>query len=180
MHSSPSNHLHRPMGRGILFLGATSVNVECQPWWPLDLAKHKQGSTTTTAVNLQRPSDGYANMQGRKNTMAGSGLNTRWTMVNSYYIFKHKLNNHLPVLATFLPNVVPTITQLSGSPKLFGLNQVLSTLAKPFIWLQTQTITKLNTSNRWEKASQRVRIVPTELCAKLHHLIIQSADTSRS
>ncbi len=26
--------------------------------------------------------------------MAGSGLNTRWTMVNPYYIFKHKLDNH--------------------------------------------------------------------------------------
>ncbi len=81
--------------------------------------------------------------------MAGSGLNTRWTL-------------------------------LSGSPKLFGLKQNSSTLAKPFIWLQTQTITKLNTSNRWEKASQSVRIVPMELCAKLHHLIIQSANTSRS
>ena len=80
--------------------------------------------------------------------MAGSGLNTQWTMVNPYYIFKHKLNNHLPVLATFPPNVVPTITQLSGSPKLFGLKKVLSTLAKPFFWMNTQTITNLNTSNR--------------------------------
>jgi hypothetical protein len=101
-------------------------------------------------------------------------------MVNPYYIFKHKFNNHLPVLATWPPNVVPTITQWSGSSKLFGLKQVLSTLAKPFLWLQTQTFTKLNTSNRWERASQSVRVVATELRAKLHHLIIQSANTSRS
>ncbi len=149
------------MGGEILVLDATAVNVGFQPWCPLDLAEHKQGSTTTTAANRQWPSDAYASMQGRTNTMDGSGLNTRWTMVNPYYIFKHKLNNHLPVLATYPPNVLPTITQLSGSPKLFDLKQVSSTLAKPFIWLQTQTITKLNTSNRWEKASQSVRIVPT-------------------
>jgi hypothetical protein len=83
-----------PWKGGILVIGATAVNVGFQPWCPLDLAEHKQGSTTTTAVNLQWPSDGYASMQGRTNTMAGSGLNTRWTMVNPYYIFKHKLNNH--------------------------------------------------------------------------------------
>jgi hypothetical protein len=155
-----------------LVLGATAENVEFQPWWPLGLAMHKLGSTTTTVVNLQWTSDGYANMQGRTNTMAGSKLNTRWIMVNPYYIFKHKFNNHLPVLAT--------LPQLSGSSNLFGLKQVLSTLAKPFLWLQTQTITKLNTSYRWQKASQSIRIVTTELCAKLHHLIIQSANTSMS
>ena len=120
-----------------MVLGATAENVGFQSWWPLDLAMHKLGSTTTTAVNLQWTSDGYANMQGRTNTMAGSKLNTRWIMVNPYYIFKHKFNNHLPVLATLPPNVVPTITQWSGSPKLFGLKQVSSTLAKPSLWLQT-------------------------------------------
>jgi hypothetical protein len=100
-----------PWGGEILVLGATAENVGFQPWWPLDLAMHKLGSTTTTAVNLQWTSDGYANMQGRTDTMAGSKLNTRWIMVNPYYIFKHKFNNHLPVLATLPPSVVPIITQ---------------------------------------------------------------------
>ena len=112
--------------------------------------------------------------------MAGRGLNTRWTMVNPYYIFKHKFNNHLPVLVSLPPNTVPTITQLSGSPKIFGLKQVLSTLAKPSLWLQTQAITKSNTSNRCEKASKSVMALATGPYAKLHHLVIQSADTSRS
>ena len=112
--------------------------------------------------------------------MAGSGLNTRCTMVNPYYIFKHKFNNHLPVLATLPPIVIPTITQWSGSPKLFDLKQVLRTLAKPFLWLQTQAITKSNTSNRWEKESQRVMNKEAKPRAQLHLPVIQSADTSRS
>ena len=45
------------------------------------VAEDKQGSATTTAVNLQWPSDGTASMQGRAKTKSGSGLNTRWTVV---------------------------------------------------------------------------------------------------
>ena len=83
-------------------------------------------------------------------------------------------------MPTLSPDGVPTITQWSGSPKLFGLKQVSSTLAKPSLWFQTQAITKSNTSNRWEKASKSVMAAATDPCAKLHHLDNQPADTSRS
>ena len=92
-------------------------------------AVNEQGSKTTTAVvvfNLQWPSDGSTSTQGSMNTKSGSGLNTQWTMVTPYYIFKHGLDNYLPVLAALLPNGAPTITQWSGLPKLFGLKQVLA------------------------------------------------------
>ena len=59
-------------------------------------------------------------------------------------------------LTTVLPGGVPTITQWSDSPKFFGLKQVLSALAMPFLWLQTQDITKSNTSDQWKKESQSV------------------------
>ena len=48
----------------------------------------------------------------------------------------------------------------------------------PSLWVGQET--QSNTSNRGAKASQSVMVAATELCANLHHLVIQSADTSRS
>jgi hypothetical protein len=209
-------------GGGILAQGVTTVIVGFQPGWPSDLAKRKQGSTTTKAAidqgstmqgslttkagtatkagmatkaaseqgstttmadvlfNLQWPLDGSASTQGSTNTKAGSGINIRWTTVTPDYIFKHGLGNSLQVHATSLPNGVPTTNQWSGSPKLFGLKQVSGTLAKPFLCLQAQAITKSSTCIRWEKADQSVMTAATEPHCQLHLLVIQSAVTSRS
>jgi hypothetical protein len=65
-----------------------------------------------------------------------------------------------------LPSGVSTITQWSGSLKLFGLKQVFITLAKPSLCLQAQAITKSNTSNRWEKESQSIMNTETDSCAQ--------------